>query len=199
MEQARLACSGGGRWIQLRVKNCTGSELKKTALDTLSVCREYKAKLIINDNVLLAAETGADGVHLGKTDMNVETARKILGPQAIIGATANTLQDIEAILLTSADYIGLGPFRFTSTKANLSPVLGMEGYEAILRKLTDKRLPLIAIGGIQTEDVSGLLGAGLYGVAVSAAINLSTDPAEATKKFLEAIDNTALAQPFENR
>ncbi len=189
-EQARLACAGGSEWIQLRIKNCQGPELTQKAMDTLTVCRNQNARIIVNDNVLLAAEIGADGVHLGKTDMPIETARKILGSRAIIGATANTPEDIQAILLTSADYIGLGPFRFTYTKAKLSPVLGLEGYTSILKKLTKKRIPILAIGGIKTEDIPLLLQTGLDGIAVSSAINLSPDPKETTALFIEAIEKS---------
>jgi thiamine-phosphate pyrophosphorylase len=192
-EQAELACEGGSKWIQVRIKNSEAADQKRMVLECLSVCEKHGAKLIVNDNALLAAASGAAGVHLGKTDMPVETARKILGPKAIIGATANTFEDIQAILLTSADYIGLGPFRFTETKANLSPVLGAEGYLAILQKLSVARIPIIAIGGIQIADVQLLMQSGLDGIAVSSAINLSPDPAETTRAFIRAIEKSGQA------
>ncbi len=183
---ADLACSGGADWVQLRLKGRSKEELRKLALETKAVCQKHGARLIINDHVSLAAEIGADGVHLGKTDMSVSEARIILGPSAIIGATANTEEDVEQILQTSADYMGLGPYRFTLTKENLSPVLGLEGIEALARKYASL-LPIIAIGGIRPEDAESILMTGLHGFAVSSSINLSVDPIAAASKFLFAV------------
>jgi thiamine-phosphate pyrophosphorylase len=97
------------------------------------ICNGYKATLIINDNVYLAQQIAADGVHLGLTDMGIPEARRILGTYKIIGATANTFEDINSCTKYS-DYIGLGPFQFTTTKQKLSPILGLEGYRSILKK-----------------------------------------------------------------
>src|ERR1019366_3998093 len=134
---ADKACKAGVDWIQLRVKNKTEEEWRALAVETLIVCRRYGAKLIINDNVFLAKEIKADGVHLGKEDQNPAEARLILGEKFIsgekfiIGGTANSLEDIHSLIESGVDYIGLGPFRFTTTKANLSPVLGLEGYRVL--------------------------------------------------------------------
>jgi thiamine-phosphate pyrophosphorylase len=150
----------------------------------MKTCRDHNVKLIINDNVELAKTIGSDGVHLGKSDMNPADARKILGENVIIGGTANTFEDIERLAKQNVNYIGLGPFRFTSTKKNLSPVLGLEGYENILKQCRANgiRIPVIAIGGITVADVNTLTSIGLYGIAVSSAINLSTD-------FKKSVDN----------
>ncbi|HEV7229949.1 MAG TPA: thiamine phosphate synthase [Bacteroidia bacterium] len=184
---ARLACEGGARWIQLRIKNKTAAEWKKEALETQKVCREHKAIFIINDNAELAAELKADGVHLGKTDAEPGAARALLGPDAIIGATANSWNDVQQILAGPADYIGLGPFRFTTTKENLSPVLGIEGYDFILQKTGALRIPVIAIGGILADDVTALFKTGIHGIAVASAISLAPDPSSATSSFLKAL------------
>jgi thiamine-phosphate pyrophosphorylase len=145
----------------------------------------FDAKLIINDNVTLAHEILADGVHLGKTDMKPDEARSILGENFIIGGTANTFDDIYFLQSEEVDYIGLGPFRFTTTKEKLSPILGIEGYERIIKKCREENvsIPIIAIGGIKSEDVRELIKVGVYGVAVSSAINLSNNIGFSVKEF----------------
>jgi thiamine-phosphate pyrophosphorylase len=184
---ADLACLGGVEWVQLRVKNQSPDALKITALATQEVCKKHGARFIINDHVHLAKEIGADGVHLGKTDMEVEEARSLLGENAIIGTTANTLQEAERITHTSADYIGLGPFRFTLTKEKLSPVLGIEAIQAIALKMVSSGIPIIAIGGIRLEDIEGVFSTGVHGFALSSAVNLNPNPVLATTQFLFAI------------
>src|SRR5690606_37581435 len=133
------------------------------------ICDAFGSKLIINDTVSIALKINADGVHLGKNDMPPAKAREILGSQKIIGATANTLNDCIELHNQSVDYIGLGPYRFTTTKENLSPILGLAGYSYILHELKKKNfnLPIIAIGGILEKDISPILKTGVSGVAVS--------------------------------
>lgn len=189
-EQARRACAGGATWIQLRVKNADAAMLRAEALATQAYCREAGATLIINDHVPLAGEIGADGVHLGKDDLSPAEARRLLGPAALVGGTANTFADILRLAEMGVDYIGLGPFRFTATKENLSPILGLEGYRNIAIQCRDAGidLPLIAIGGIGVEDVAAIRETGMYGVAVSSAINLAEAPERAAAAFLQALD-----------
>jgi thiamine-phosphate pyrophosphorylase len=186
---AEWACLGGADWIQLRVKNKSYNEHLDIALKTEAVCRKYHARLIINDNVKIAKAIKANGVHLGKTDMHPSEAREMLGTEFIIGGTANTFDDIRELVLAGVDYIGLGPFQFTQTKENLSPVIGLEGYEAIIKKCASEKIniPIIAIGGIKAGDVKPLLEKGLYGIAVSSAINLSENKKETTKHFIHKI------------
>jgi thiamine-phosphate pyrophosphorylase len=186
---AEEVCMAGADWVQLRVKKKGYSEWKAIAEDTLKICRRYNAKLIINDNVRIAKEIGADGVHLGKEDMLPDAARDFLGEGFIIGATANTFIDIEAHAEARVDYIGLGPFRFTSTKDKLSPVLGLEGYQKIMSACKDAgiHIPVIAIGGIQLEDIKAILPTGIYGIAVSSGINMDEDKEAATKNFINEI------------
>ncbi len=186
---AELACQGGADWVQLRVKNKTYNEWLEIAVKTEAICRKHHAKFIINDNVTLAKAIRADGVHLGKEDMPPDVARELLGKGFIIGGTANTFEDIERLAASGVDYIGLGPFRFTSTKENLSPVLGLAGYESIIKKCTEKgiTIPIIAIGGIKMEDTKIIMDKGVYGIAVSSAINLSENKIETVKRFLNKI------------
>ncbi len=182
---ATIACSAGVDWVQLRVKNTSYNEWLDIALKTELICRKYHAKLIINDNVHIAKIVKADGVHLGKTDMSPREARQVLGSNIIIGGTANTFEDIQQLSDTGVDYIGLGPFRFTSTKENLSPILGIEGYKSIIAQCRQNGIttPIIAIGGIKVEDVKQLIVTGIYGIAVSSAINLAPSTFDAVKRF----------------
>lgn len=183
---AEKACQGGVEWVQLRVKKQPFETVKKEALETLKICRKHGARLIINDYPELAKEIGADGVHLGKTDMDPMEARTLLGKDFIIGGTANSQDDVERLIKSGAvDYIGLGPYRFTVTKEKLSPVLGAEGIRKI--RASCNTLPIIAIGGIKAEDLDVILNTGVHGVAVSSAINLAKDPASSAKEFMEKL------------
>jgi thiamine-phosphate pyrophosphorylase len=187
--QADMACVRGISWIQLRVKNLPYPQWKELALATQQVCRRYNATFIINDNPTLALELGADGVHLGKQDMPPAEARALLGPGFIVGGTANTFADIEALVAAGVDYIGLGPFRFTTTKENLSPILGLEGYQQILAqcRAAGVTVPIVGIGGIGLDDLEPLVDAGLYGVAVSGGITAARSPAKAVYDFKDGM------------
>jgi thiamine-phosphate pyrophosphorylase len=188
---AEEACAGGIDWVQLRLKNKTDEEIKKIAIETQNVCIKNNARLIINDNVALAKEIGADGVHLGKQDMHPVQARKILGDSFIIGGTANTFEDIKMLAEAGVDYIGLGPFRFTSTKEKLSPIVGIEGYKTIIAQCEAEniRIPVIAIGGINAGDVSEILETGIYGVAVASVISFSENKSQTIKDFKEILES----------
>ncbi|TVT40142.1 thiamine phosphate synthase [Hymenobacter setariae] len=186
---AKLAAERGLDWIQLRLKDTPYEDWKKAALVTQAICRDYNATFILNDNPHLAQEIGANGVHLGKQDMPPAEARALLGPGFIIGGTANTFADIEHLAAAGVDYIGLGPFRFTTTKQNLSPVLGLMGYEDLLAqcRATTINIPLIGIGGITLNDVGPLLDLGLHGVAVASAITKAYPIARAINDFISSV------------
>lgn len=188
-EATELACRGGVRWVQLRVKNQPYAEWKQLALETQAVCRYYGATLLINDNPRLAQEIGADGVHVGQADMPPAEARAMLGTRFLIGGTANTFADVQRLAEAGVDYVGLGPLRFTRTKENLSPVLGLAGYAHIMRqcRAVGLTVPVLGIGGISLADVAALRDAGLYGVAVSGAIGNATNPAEAAQLFIRQL------------
>jgi len=188
-QEAELACRGGVRWVQLRVKNLPAAEWRQRALDAQAICRHYGATFIINDNPALALEIGADGVHLGKQDMPPAAARALLGPGFIIGGTANTFADIEGLVAAGVEYIGLGPFRFTTTKEKLSPILGLAGYADVLAqcRAAGVTTPIVGIGGVALADVAALLATGLHGVAVSGAIGGAADPAAAAALFIEQV------------
>lgn len=169
LQQVDAACKAGIKWIQLRMKAASDAEMRATALAAKKITDRHGCGLIINDRAEIALEVQATGVHLGKQDMAVSEARRLLGEEKIIGGTANTIDDILEHYTQGADYIGLGPYRYTTTKKNLSPVLGLEGYRQIMRILKDLQLfiPVVAIGGIEMKDAASLVGVGLHGIAFS--------------------------------
>ncbi|MCM1022084.1 MAG: thiamine phosphate synthase [Muribaculum sp.] len=181
--------AGGCRWVQLRMKNATEQQLLETGREVGDICRRAGAKFIVDDHVELVEALGADGVHLGKNDMPVAQARKILGQEKIIGATANTFADIVAAAEAGADYIGLGPFRFTTTKQRLSPVLGLEGYATIMNQCRESgiNIPVVAIGGITAADIPALMKTGIRGVAVSGTLINAPETEKETRKILQLI------------
>lgn len=190
-EGIRMALEGGCRWIQLRMKDAPAEEIIACAEEVLPLCRRLGAKFLLDDHVELVRQLGADGVHLGKNDMPVDEARKILGPDIIIGGTANTIEDIIRLHKQGADYIGCGPFRFTTTKKNLSPILGLDGYKSIVLKMKELGidLPIVAIGGITVEDIPAVMETGVSGIALSGAILGAPAPVEMTARIIETIDN----------
>lgn len=184
---ARMALEGGCRWIQLRMKGATDEEVVETASQILPLCKQYGAVFLLDDRVHLVEQTQADGVHLGKDDMPISEARAALGEQYIIGGTANTIADIERIAQEGADYIGCGPFRFTTTKERLAPTLGLEGYRRLVAEMEARgiTLPIVAIGGITYDDVPAIMQTGVDGIALSGAILNAADPVEEMRKFME--------------
>lgn len=190
VDSARIALEGGCRWIQLRMKDAEERELRDTAIIIQRMCRAAGATFIIDDNVALAKSIGAQGVHLGKGDMPIAEARKILGEGFIIGGTVNSFDDILHHLHTSPpDYFGCGPFRYTSTKRNLAPILGIEGYSDIIKRMREHNIatPLIAIGGIAKEDIPQLLKSGVDGIALSGSILRADNPPQEMREIADIL------------
>jgi thiamine-phosphate pyrophosphorylase len=185
-EGAFMALEAGCKWIQLRMKDVAIETVRQLAEELKKACENHHALLIIDDYVEVAREVKADGVHLGKNDMPIEEARKLLGEGFIIGGTANTFEDVKRHYEAGADYIGIGPFRFTTTKKNLSPVLGLEGYRNIKQQMIEAGiiLPAVAIGGITVEDIPAILATGIEGIAMSGAILQAYDPDAEIKRIL---------------
>lgn len=189
VDGARLALEGGCRWVQLRMKEATEAEFMAAAAEIGRLCKEHGATFVLDDHVEWVEKTGADGVHLGKNDMPIDEARKILGNDKIIGGTANTFEDVERLYRQGANYIGCGPFRFTTTKKNLSPVLGLEGYQHIVDQMKSHgiNLPIVAIGGILESDIKSILATGVSGIAVSGGILNAENPVEEMQRFLKLV------------
>lgn len=195
LENIEGMCIAGANWIQLRLKNESFEDVLKAAQRAKEICEASHAKLIINDFPEVARKVDAHGVHLGKQDQCALEARKILGPGKIIGGTANTLQDCEILVQKQVNYIGLGPFRFTTTKKNLSPVLGTSGYSRVLSSLSAAgiTIPVIAIGGITPVDLPQLLETGVHGVAMSGCLTANKQPEE----LMQEIHNQFLKTTYE--
>ena len=189
VEGARLALEGGCRWIQLRMKDAHEVDFLLAAKQIGAMCKEYGATFILDDHVEWVGITGADGVHLGKNDMPVDEARNQLGANRIIGGTANTFEDVERLWRQGANYIGCGPYRFTTTKKNLSPVLGLDGYRHIISQMKahDINLPVVAIGGILQPDIKDIMATAVSGIAVSGAILNAENPVEEMKSFIDSL------------
>lgn len=188
-EQVRIACEAGVKWIQLRVKNKSFDEWLKIGLSARQITNRFNVTLIVNDNLNIAKEINADGAHLGQEDISWMEARKILGEEKIVGYSTHSLEDLLVAKNFRVDYFGLGPYHFTSTKENLHAVLGLDKMKRIIQQAQVAGItqPIIAIGGIQLNDVEEILEAGANGIAVSSAINLSQEPADATRRFLKQL------------
>lgn len=188
--QVQAVLAGGCKWIQLRMKNASRDEIIETAKALKPICAEAEAILVIDDHVDIAKELELDGVHLGKSDMNVKEAREALGEKFIIGATANTLDDVMSFSPVDVDYIGLGPYKFTTTKANLSPIIELDSYANIVKVAANSKreIPIVAIGGIEHSDIERIMSTGVDGVAVSGALINADDTTAATKQMIDQLN-----------
>ena len=191
VEGAIEALNGGCKWIQLRMKEAAYDEICNAIEQLKPLCKEKGAILILDDYAELAAKLDIDGVHLGKNDMPPQEARNLIGEKYIIGGTANTIDDIKNLVAQGVDYIGLGPFRHTDTKKNLSPILGLDGYKNILSQCNEAGIttPIVAIGGIEPEDIPALMKTGISGIALSGTILRADHPAEATQNIITTLNN----------
>lgn len=187
LDSIRLALEGGIKWVQLRMKEASEEEFLSVGTEVRRLCNQYGATFIIDDHVELVHKLKADGVHLGKNDMPIIEARRILGNDIIIGGTANTFEDIASHYQATANYIGCGPFRFTTTKKGLSPTLGLVGYRSIMQKVKKAAIdiPVVAIGGITAEDIPDIMQTGISGIALSGAILRAENPIEEINRILK--------------
>lgn len=191
VEGAIAALNGGCKWIQLRMKEADPDEIRKAVDKLKPLCQEKGAILLLDDHVELMSQLDIDGVHLGKNDMPPAEARALIGEKYIIGGTANTFDDIKNLVAQGVDYIGLGPFRYTETKQNLSAIIGIEGYKNIISQCHAAGIttPIVAIGGIEPDDIPAIMKAGLSGIALSGAILRSDNPTETTRKIITTLNN----------
>lgn len=191
LDSVKIALEGGCKWVQLRIKDATDAEVLPVAVQAQRLCRDAGATFIIDDRVDMVKQIGADGVHLGLGDMPIAEARKILGDDFIIGGTANTFENVKAHYEASANYVGCGPFRFTTTKKKLSPVLGLEGYRSIVSKMKEQGIdiPIVAIGGITAEDIPQIMQTGVTGIALSGTVLRAEDPVAEMRRIIELMEN----------
>jgi len=183
-ELARLAIAGGADTIQFREKRASTRDQIRLARALGEVCRRVGAALIVNDRIDVALAADAAGVHLGQTDFPIALARRLLGPDRIIGGSASSLAQAQEAMWAGADYVGLGAIYATASKADASAPLGPETLRAVAQGI---EIPVIAIGGIDRTRVAEVMAAGAHGVAVIQAVALAPDPQAATAALLEAI------------
>ena len=188
-EQVKAVIAGGCRWVQIRMKDASDEEITKVVEEVKPLCLETETFLILNDRVELAKKLDVGGVHLGKRDMLPSKARMLLGPAAVIGVTANTIDDIKAVRSIDVDYIGMGPYADTKTKKNLAPILGHEGIRSLCTEMQQLEINIshVAVGGIGIDDVVPLMEAGVNGIAVSGAIAFADNIELETRRFLDKL------------
>ena len=191
VEAAKNACEAGCDWVQLRIKHKAEEEVLQIAQEVKQICVQHQATFVMNDYVAVAKAVQADGVHLGKEDMLPVKAREILGEQVIIGGTGNTFEDVQKLAEAKVDYMGIGPFRFTTTKQKLSPILGLEGYQVLIEKCLDQNIniPIVAIGGIVAKDVAAIMQTGVHGIAVSGLLTQATNQHQLIQHLQEILIN----------
>ncbi len=185
LEQVQWACEAGANWIQYRCMSKSDEEMLAELHPIASVCDDWGATLIITNHVHLVAMADIQGVHIEDMDVDLTLIRNEIGEDKTLGASAHDLNQIEKHINNGADYIGCGPFTHTDTKPNNYAHLGVSGYKQIIQELNINNLnfPIIAVGGIDLENVTSLLTTGIYGIAVSGAINRSEHPKQKYKEF----------------
>jgi thiamine-phosphate pyrophosphorylase len=185
-EQTEIACQAGANWIQYRCLTKADDELIDEINEIAVICDDWGATLILTNHYELLDRVDAQGVHIEDFDADLIAIRKYISDEKTLGASATNIERLVQVQNTGVvDYCGYGPFAHTETKPNDYPLLGFQGYRELQKRLIE--IPVIAVGGIQLNDVEPLLATGVYGIAVSGAINLSTDPGQALKEFYRKI------------
>ncbi|HLP09515.1 MAG TPA: thiamine phosphate synthase [Opitutaceae bacterium] len=183
LETVRAAVAGGVTIVQLRDKAASARAMAETGRALLALLRSLGVPLLVNDRIDVAHAIGADGVHIGQDDLPPAAARAILGPRAIIGLSVTNADEL-ATVDASVDYIGLGPLFPTGTKTDAAPALGEAAFSAIRRRLA---CPVVAIGGINRDNLARTLAAGADGVALVSAICAAPDPRAAAQELRTAL------------
>lgn len=180
-EQVELALRGGATCVQLREKELDRDGFYREAKELKTLCARYGVPMIINDNVALAMEVDADGVHVGQEDMDAQDVRSLIGPDKILGVTAKTIEQAQNAQRNGADYLGSGAVFGSATKANAKP-MSRELLQSICESVT---IPVVAIGGIHRGNIATLAGTGIRGAAVVSGIFAAAD-IEAECRYLRA-------------
>lgn len=180
-EQVRECLEGGATILQIREKNLPEAEFLEEAKEIQAICKEFKIPFIVNDNINIAAEIKADGVHVGQEDMDAKKVRDMLGENAILGVSASTVEEALKAEKDGADYLGVGAVFPTSTKGDADSVT----FETLKEICEAVSIPVVAIGGISADNLLKLKGSGIDGVSVISAIFASDDITAATKNLKE--------------
>ena len=185
-EQAEIACAAGANWVQYRCLTKTDDELITEISQIADICDDWGATLILTNHYHLLNEVDAQGVHIEDFDADFKAIREIIGEDKTLGGSATNVEALLKVQATGVvDYCGYGPFRHTETKPNNKPLLGFNGYHELQKQAID--IPVIAVGGVTLSDAEALLVTGIYGIAVSAAVNLAIDPGQMVKEFYRKI------------
>lgn len=189
IKECNIVLQEGIKFIQLRMKETSNDEILEVTKQIRPICDKYCAILTVDDKIELLKSNLFDGVHLGKNDMPIKQAKQITQNKYLLGATCNTIQDVQKAIENGADYLGIGPYKYTTTKQNLAPILGLEGYQDIIKNMRDKNLniPFYAIGGITLEDLLPLKEIGIFGIALSGAISTATNKQSIIKEILKTL------------
>ncbi len=190
IEQAQIACEAGCKWVQYRCLSKNDEELLDDLHQIASICDDWGATLIVTDHAHLLNKADIQGVHIEDMEADFKVIREKIGNEKTLGASANTFQDIERIAASNVvDYVGCGPFDITETKPNDYPLLGISGYESITEKMKAAgiTIPVLAVGGVNIEDMDALMKTGVYGIALSAAVNKADNPGAAFKEIYKKV------------
>ena len=189
VEQVQMACEAGAKWIQYRCLSKTDEELLTEINLIAEICDDWGTTLVVTDHIHLNGKADIQGFHIEDMEADFTILRKLVGDDITLGGSANTLENIIRLVNEGADYAGFGPFAHTETKPNDLPLLGVEGYSVILKKLKalSVEIPILAVGGVKIADVESLMQTGIHGIAVSGAINLADDFIEAYQDFYDAV------------
>ena len=179
VEQTEEALTGGATFIQIREKDLPEDDFEKEALQLKELCKKYEIPFVVNDNVSLSVRINADGVHVGQSDMNARDVRKLIGPDKILGVSAQTVEEALLAEKQGADYLGVGAVFHTDSKNDAADV-SLETLKAICNAV---KIPVIAIGGITKENMIQLKDSGICGIAVISAIFAQKDIVKASKEL----------------
>lgn len=189
VQQARIACGAGAKWIQYRCLTKTDDELLADINSIAEICDDWGATLVVTDHVHLNGKADIQGFHIENMEADFLSLRHELGEAITIGGSANTVEGLKRLATEGVDYAGLGPYSHTDTKPNSAPHLGVKGYEDAVRelKVLGIDMPVLAVGGVKLADVDILLATGIFGIAASSAINQAADMTEAYLSFYDKI------------
>jgi len=189
VEQAQLACEAGAKWIQYRCLSKADDELLKDINAIAEICDDWGTTLIVTNHIHLNGKADIQGFHIEDKDADFLELRKRVGEDVTLGGSANTVENLIRLAKEGADYAGFGPFAATDTKPNNYPIITLEAYQNAIHELKKSGLniPILAVGGIKIYDVETLMQTGIYGIAVSGAINFADDFIEAYQNFYEAV------------
>lgn len=196
LEHIQKACTSGIELVQLGVADVSEKKFLKIATEAREITGHYQTRLLIENQFKIAKDIKADGVLLSNKSISPTEVRKQLFTWQMMGAIANTVQDCEALLTKEVDYIGLGPFKQSTNEEGLNPELGLNGLTLITESLQTET-PIIAYGGITTEDVTELLASGVSGIAVSDEITNDFDAIKAFNQLLKASSTAEQRYTFE--